>query len=403
MELYFNVEPSLSWRDVQNNVLMVTNGDVTYVRRTNPQGNNPNIRWTLTIEPAGDSDVTIVLPPTTDCTLSSAVCTARSSPLVNQATITIPGPEQAVINNAATGQPTISGTATTGNTLTAVTSAITDADGMDDATFSYQWLRNNVAISGATSSTYVLVSADEDNTIKVRVSFTDDEGNAETLTSDGTTATATAPTNSAATGQPTITGNTAVGDVLTAGTSAITDTNGTDDASFSYQWLRSESAISGATSSTYTIAGEDEGHSIEVRVSFTDDEGFRESLTSNGLYIPIVPLEGFFDEDTVPASHAGANSTFTFQLYFSVEPELGFVNVRDNVLTLTNGDVTAVRRTSPQSDKPSSRWEITVQPDGNDAVTIEFEPTTDCSEDSAVCTSWGKMLSNDASITIAGP
>ena len=144
-----------------------------------------------------------------------------------------------------------------------MTSAITDADGMDDATFSYQWLRNNVAISGATSSTYVLVSADEDNTIKVRVSFTDDEGHAETLTSAGTTATATAPTNSAATGQPTITGNTAVGDVLTAGTSAITDTNGTDDASFSYQWLRSESAISGATSSTYTIAGEDEGHSIK--------------------------------------------------------------------------------------------------------------------------------------------
>ena len=62
-----------------------------------------------------------------------------------------------------------------------------------------------------------------------------------------------------------------------------------------------------------------------------------------------MPLEGFFDEDTVPASHAGANSTFTFQLYFSVEPELGFVNVRDNVLTLTNGDVTKVRRINPQS------------------------------------------------------
>ena len=206
--LYFNVEPSLSWRDVQNNVLTVTNGDVTYVRRTNPQrrpsehpvGRSPS-------NPPDDSDVTVLLPPTTDCTLDSAVCTARSSPLVNQATITIPGPEEVNTNSVATGQPTISGTATTGNTLTAVTSAITDADGMDDATFSYQWLRNNVAISGATSSTYVLVSADEDNTIKVRVSFTDDEGNAETLTSAGTTATATAPTNSAATGQPTITGN----------------------------------------------------------------------------------------------------------------------------------------------------------------------------------------------------
>ena len=41
--------------------------------------------------------------------------------------------------------------------------------------------------------------------------------------------------------------------------------------------------------------------------------------------------------------------------------------------------------------------------DANAAVTIEFEPTTDCSHDSAVCTSWGKMLSNNASITVAGP
>ena len=56
----------------------------------------------------------------------------------------------APVDNDAAGQPTISGTATTGNTLTAVTSAITDADGMDDAEFSYQWLRDNVAISGAT-------------------------------------------------------------------------------------------------------------------------------------------------------------------------------------------------------------------------------------------------------------
>ena len=36
-------------------------------------------------------------------------------------------------------------------------------------------------------------------------------------------------------------------------------------------------------------------------------------------------------------------------------------------------------------------------------VTIEFEPTTDCTLDSAVCTTWGKMLSNSASITITGP
>ena len=86
-----------------------------------------------------------------------------------------------------------------------------------------------------------------------------------------------------------------------------------------------------------------------------------------------------------------------------MEPTLSFVDVRDDVLTLTNGDVTAVRRVNPQSNTPNSRWEITVQPTDDRAVTIALSPTTDCTLDSAVCTTWGKMLSNTASITIAGP
>ncbi len=47
-------------------------------------------------------------------------------------------------------------------------------------------------ISGATASTYTLVTADQGTTIKVRVSFTDDAGNPETLTSAATTAVAAA-------------------------------------------------------------------------------------------------------------------------------------------------------------------------------------------------------------------
>ena len=77
-----------------------------------------------------------------------------------------------------------------GETLTADTSGIYDADGLDDVAFSYKWTRNDVSgdadISGATDSTYTLVEADKDKTIKVRVTFTDDAGNEETLTSSAT-------------------------------------------------------------------------------------------------------------------------------------------------------------------------------------------------------------------------
>ena len=87
-------------------------------------------------------------------------------------------------NTPATGEPTISGTDQVGETLTADVSGIADEDGLANAEFSYQWLREDDAdIAGAAGSTYTLVDADEGRTIRVRVSFTDDAGNEKTLTS----------------------------------------------------------------------------------------------------------------------------------------------------------------------------------------------------------------------------
>ena len=87
-------------------------------------------------------------------------------------------------NQAATGAPVITGTAQVGETLTADTDGIGDPDGIDNADFSYQWVRNDDNdIDGATDSTYTLVFADYGNTIKVRVSFTDDNDYPESLTS----------------------------------------------------------------------------------------------------------------------------------------------------------------------------------------------------------------------------
>ena len=83
-------------------------------------------------------------------------------------------------------------------TLTADTSGIADADGLDNVSFTYQWIRNDgntdTDIAGETNSTYTLSDEDEGKSIKVRVSFTDDANNAETLTSaDTDTVAATKP------------------------------------------------------------------------------------------------------------------------------------------------------------------------------------------------------------------
>ena len=98
----------------------------------------------------------------------------------------------------------------------------------------------------------------EGQTIEVKVSFTDDRGNPETLTSDPTGAVAAKP-NTRATGQPTIDGTEQVGQTLTADTSDIDDNDGLDSAVFAYQWLRGNAEVAGATGETYTLVEADEG------------------------------------------------------------------------------------------------------------------------------------------------
>ena len=203
----------------------------------------------------------------------------------NEETLTSAATAQVVAkpNTPATGAPSISGTAQVDETLTASVSDIADTDGLNNATFSYQWIGNegntDADIQGATNATYTLVSEDQAKTVKVRVSFTDDRGSEETLTSAATAEVAAKP-NSPATGLPTISGTVQVDETLTADTTGIADADGLDDATFTYQWLADDTDISGATASTYVPVSTDEGKAVRVRVSFTDDQGNEESLTS---------------------------------------------------------------------------------------------------------------------------
>ena len=206
---------------------------------------------------------------------------------VNKGTIDDPGLYLLTVtvqNSPATGGLTITGSAQIGTTLTADTSDIADIDGLDNVSYSYQWIKNDgttdTGIHSATGSTYTLVPADEGQTIKVRVSFTDDAGYEETLTSAATALVSTRR-NSPPTGSPTISGTAQVGQTLTANTSGISDADGLTNVSYSYQWLSSrDTEISGATSSTYVVQASDAGKTIKVKVSFTDDAGNDEALTS---------------------------------------------------------------------------------------------------------------------------
>ena len=139
-------------------------------------------------------------------------------------------------NHAATGEPTISGTARSGQALTADTSAIVDADGLP-ASFTYQWIRvdadgasNPLDIPAAETSTYTLTDDDVGKKIKLKVSFTDDLSGAETRTSEAfpASATVTAANNAPTGADNTVTTGVGMAYTFTADDFGFADTDAAD-------------------------------------------------------------------------------------------------------------------------------------------------------------------------------
>ena len=303
-ELRFSEDPKpgFGYTTVRDHALTVTGGSVTYVRGLEP---GESVRWEITVTPDSGADVAIALNTTTNCSAQGAICTSDGRKLSGGLELVVPGPtsQQSVQENSeATGAPTINGTAQVGETLTATTTGISDADGLVNASFTYQWLADDTDISGATGSSYVVATADEGKSIKVQVSFTDDAGNAETLTSAATTAVAKPP--------------------LTA-----------------------------------TVHDK-------------------------------------------PSSHDGSTA-FTFELRLSEDIEsFSYTTLQQYALTVTGGTLPKVRRLEAGKNV---RWEITVQPSSNADVTIVLPITTDCAAQGAICTSDGRKLSSRVELSISGP
>ena len=88
----------------------------------------------------------------------------------------------------ATGTVTVSGYPYVGNTVTAEVTGLADDDGLPaESARTWSWLRvdgsSEQVIAGATDASYTLTAAEDGKKVKARYQFTDNAGNAETLTS----------------------------------------------------------------------------------------------------------------------------------------------------------------------------------------------------------------------------
>ena len=120
--------------------------------------------------------------------------------------------------------------------------------------------------------------------------------------------------------------------------------------------------------------------------------------TAAGEPEPATPLTASFAD--VPATHDGSGS-FGFEVAFSEDVGIGYATMRDDAFEVDEGDVTGARRVDGRHDL----WEITVEPDGREAVSITLPGDRACGGTGAVCTRGEnpRPLSNSPSATVAGP
>ncbi|MDD4565908.1 MAG: hypothetical protein PHE79_10610 [Eubacteriales bacterium] len=239
----------------------------------------------------------------------------------------------------------IGGAAEVGQILTAGT--LTPSN----ATATYQWMRSETPggtyedIPGATVSIYTLTTADKDKYIKVKAIGSGTFSG--TLTSDykgpvtAGVVTAIGP----------ISGTTAVGETLTAGT--LTPPNAT----VTYQWQRCDSTngtyenIPGATSGTYTLTAGDQGYYIKVAATGTGAFiGTAASIYTGPVSVTVTPITAIGPisgmsqvSQTLTAgtlSPSGATATYQWLISDTVNGIYEYIpGQTSNTYTVTAGDL----------------------------------------------------------------
>jgi len=261
------------------------------------------------------------------------------------------------VNDAPTGSVTIAGTVESGQTLTA-SNTLADIDGL--GTITYSWYASGVTDPVGTGATFRIPKALFDKTLTVKASYTDEGGQAESVSSAATVK--VTGTNSPAIGSVSLTTQSASdgngfkqGDVLTMGGFFVTDednvttTNTTGVVSstgLTYQWYANDTAITDATSGTFTLTESQVGKAIKLKITYTDALSQSNSIFTdptlaianvNDATTGAVTITGTATQgQTLTASNtlADADGMGTVS-YFWKADGLGIAGVTGNTLALT--------------------------------------------------------------------
>ena len=202
----------------------------------------------------------------------------NGNPSYNRAKITINYPDAA---NNQEGKVELIGATKIGQTLLA---KVEDADGVQPQNIKYQWFADGDAISGATGASYTIQPGDKGKTLTVHVEYKDDLGHDEAFSSAPTAQIGDAqanvppvsPFNHTPTGKVTITGESKVGETLTA-SNDIKDDDGLG--TITYRWFAGGQEV--GQGERYTVQPGDKNKTITVKAEYSDGRQNAESVSSD--------------------------------------------------------------------------------------------------------------------------
>lgn len=241
-----------------------------------------------------------------------------------------------------TAEPTIDGRAEQGRTLTASRGSWS---GTDPISYAHQWVRcgsdggrpdggDCAIVSGAIGREHRLSSADVGSRLRVRVTASNTDGS-RTAASNPTATVVGPPVN---TMQPFPRGAMVVGQVVTADPGSWT---GRQSISFSYRWLRCNSAggecasIPGATLRNYRVSASDVGRKLRFNATARNSLGSTTVISTESAVVteplPAGAIRLPSGEISIPAGSVPANHRLIVsQVQFSSNP----VTSSDQVLTV---------------------------------------------------------------------
>ncbi|POH59775.1 CAP domain-containing protein [Arthrobacter glacialis] len=196
--------------------------------------------------------------------------------------------------------PSISGTASVGSTVVAVAGAWTAG-----VALTYQWWRSGVPVPGATGPSLLLGSTDVGKNVSVTVT------GSKTGFSTASRNSASVVPGAGLTPVPSISGTAAVGSTLVAVAGVWPG-----GATLTYQWLRSGTAVPGATGSSLLVGSADLGNTMSVRVTGYQAGTAFASMTSKASAVVIAgallaPVPGISGTARVAATLAAIPGTWT--------------------------------------------------------------------------------------------